>query len=300
MENTGISKEIKEFVPRKSKEEFFQDGEIIKELFEWTRNTIKRVEKIISDEFTLRVFNLAYRICWMVVNERATIKQIEDLIEPINQIDRFRNHSLAVAYTLFRLNKEYSLRESDIFFSIVRVLLPPSFYAKHYSAFVRENSLPHPISFRAPLSESEHEVEIDFGKTKSHIVAAIDKAIRLESENKELHKLIEEERIKRKTAELRIEEKQTKLNCLENDAFYKAVNINSILKYAQDQGNCDNNDIKIIRMMLLALCANKVPNDVIEAIKTLKLGGNITIGEQHNHGCQQFYGNITDSEFPSK
>ena len=70
MENTGISKEIKEFVPRKSKEEFFQDGEIIKELFEWTRNTIKRVEKIISDEFTLRVFNLAYRICWMVVNER--------------------------------------------------------------------------------------------------------------------------------------------------------------------------------------------------------------------------------------
>jgi len=297
MEYTGINKDKEEFVPRKSKEDFFRDGEIIKELYNWTSKTMCVVENKSSDELTLCVFNYAYRICWIKISKKMSIKRIDNFMTFEN--DTVRMHSWAVAYALLRLNNKFHPFK-DVDRIEITMLLPRYFYDRYYYIFVKSKSLSHPISFRASFSEEEQITEVDLAKTRKHILAAMDKAIKLEEENKELGKQLEEERRKREIAEQTVEGIQTKLNCLENDAFYKAVNINSILKYAQDKGNCDNNDIKTIRMMLLALCANKVPNDVIEAIKTLKLGGNITIGEQHNHGCQNFYGNITDSEFPSK
>lgn len=297
MEYTGISKEIKEFVPRENEEEFFRDGEVIKDLFKWTEELISNEPNLPCSYFTLSVFNQAYLICWLTVHEKVSIRRIND--ECVFGKDLERNHSWAVAYTLLRLHKELYPLTARIRMEIFKIL-PGDFYRRYYMDFVRGRSLSHPIDFRASFSEEEQITEVDLAKTRKYILAAMDKAIKLEEQNKELGKQLEEERRKREIAEQIVEGIQTKLNCLENDAFYKAVNINSILKYAQDQGNCDNNDIKTIRMMLLALCANKVSNDVIAAIKTLKLGGNVTIGEQHNHGCQQFYGNITDSEFPSK
>ena len=88
-------------------------------------------------------------------------------------------------------------------------------------------------------------------------------------------------------------ELQEKLDVWESDDFYKAVNIKTIIEYAQDTDNCDKNDGAIIKLMLLGLCANKGPDKVIRKIKTLKCGGKLNIGtvgqinpaatEVHNH-----------------
>lgn len=135
--------------------------------------------------------------------------------------------------------------------------------------------------------------EMDYVQTKCSIVAALDNAIALQNQNKELCKQLEEERNKREEAEFTIKTLKEKLDVWESDSFYKAVNINTILEYAQDSDNCDKNDVATIKLMLLGLCANKVPDKVIRKIKTLKCGGKLNIGsvgqintaatEVHNH-----------------
>ena len=108
-------------------------------------------------------------------------------------------------------------------------------------------------------------------------MGAMDKAIRLEIENEKLRKRLKMERATRENAEQTIKEKQAKLDIWENNAFYKAVNINTILQYVQNPKKCDKSDVKTIKLMLLALCANKVPNEVIEKIDALECGKTITI-----------------------
>ena len=139
----------------------------------------------------------------------------------------------------------------------------------------------------------EEDVKVDFAKAKDYLVAVMDEAARMQEENKLLGDQLRAEHAAREKVERTIRELQEKLEVWESDDFYKAVNIKTIIEYAQDTDNCDKNDVAIIKLMLLGLCANKVPDKVIRKIKTLKCGGNLNIGtvgqmnpaatEVHNH-----------------
>lgn len=139
----------------------------------------------------------------------------------------------------------------------------------------------------------EEDVKVDFAKAKDYLVAVMDETARMQEENKLLGEQLRAERAAREKVERTIRELQEKLDVWESDDFYKAVNIKTIIEYAQDTDNCDKNDVAIIKLMLLGLCANKVPDKVIRKIKTLKCGGNLNIGtvgqmnpaatEVHNH-----------------
>ena len=139
----------------------------------------------------------------------------------------------------------------------------------------------------------EEDVKVDFAKAKDYLVAVMDEAEHMQKENKLLSEELKAERMAREKAEQTIRQLQEKLDVWESDDFYKAVNIKTIIEYAQDTDNCDKNDVAIIKLMLLGLCANKVPDKVIRKIKTLKCGGKLNIGtvgqmnpaatEVHNH-----------------
>ena len=139
----------------------------------------------------------------------------------------------------------------------------------------------------------EEDVKVDFAKAKAYLLDVMDEAAKMQEENKLLSEQLQAERIAREKAEQTIRELQEKLDVWESDDFYKAVNIKTIIEYAQDTDNCDKNDVAIIKLMLLGLCANKVPDKVIRKIKTLKCGGKLNIGtvgqinpaatEVHNH-----------------
>lgn len=273
MEYTGISKEKEEFVPRKSKEEFLRDGEVIGELYNRTEDFLRREHIADYRGGTMVVFNHAYRICWMIVGEKAAFKQINDFIMPKGEI--IRNHSMAVAYALFRLNEGFYPFSHRTFFNLVKVL-PHSFYARCYADLVKGKGLSHPIDFRGSLLESNQESEIDFVQAKSNIIAALDEAIGLKDENKELRFMLGAQESMREEYERKAKILQQKLDVWENNVFYKAVNINTILKYAQDPSICDSVDMKAIQRMLLILCDDK-DKETKEKIKTMKLGGNIVI-----------------------
>ena len=140
----------------------------------------------------------------------------------------------------------------------------------------------------------EEEVKkVDFVQVKDFVVVAMEEAARIQEENKQLREQLQMERTAKEKAEQTIKELQEKLDVWESDDFYRAVNIKTIIEYAQDTDNCDKNDVSVIKLMLLGLCANKVPDKVIRKIKTLKCGGKLNIGtvgqinpsatEVHNH-----------------
>ena len=145
---------------------------------------------------------------------------------------------------------------------------------------------------------AKEQEEMDLAEVKSLVMGAMDQAIRMQQENKELRHQLEEERARREKAEQTIKTQQEKLDTWESDDFYRAVNINTILEYAQDPDNCDKTDVTVIKLMLLALCSNKVPDDIIRKIKRLRCGGKLNIGsvgqinpaatEVHNHYHQNF------------
>ena len=139
----------------------------------------------------------------------------------------------------------------------------------------------------------EEAKKMDFVQVKDYVVAAMEEAAKMQEENWQLREQLQKERAAREDAEQLIMELQKKLDVWESDDFYRAVNIKTILEYAQDTDNCDKNDVSVIKLMLLGLCANKVPDKVIRKIKTLKCGGKLNIGtvgqmnpaatEVHNH-----------------
>ena len=290
MKCTGVGKEKEEFVPRKSKEEFFRDGEMIEELYRLTDGLICNELNVTFHNLTLHVFNYAYRICWMIVAEKKSVTQIDDSMKI--ESDTERNYSLAVALALLRLNKDFYPTSNHR--GELSGKMSKRFFHDRYSKYISEKTVPYPIDFCAPLPEP-----IDFVNVKNNVMAAMDEAIKLENENKELRRQLEGEKSKREATERTIAEKQAKLDAWESDKFYKAVNINTIFEYAQSN-TCSQNNREAIKLTLLALCANKVSDYIIEKIKALECGGNVRIEKQENHGCQNFYGPITDSEFPSK
>ena len=139
----------------------------------------------------------------------------------------------------------------------------------------------------------KEQEEMDLAEVKSLVMGAMDQSIKMQQENKALRLQLEEERTRREKAEQTIKTQQEKLDAWESDDFYRAVNINTILEYAQDPDNCDKTDVTVIKLMLLALCSNKVPDDIIRKIKRLRCGGKLNIGsvgqinpaatEVHNH-----------------
>lgn len=272
MENTSISREG-EFVPRKSKDEFFRDGEVIETLFNWTDFLICMELNVPCHEFTLSVYNHAYYICWMIVERHTFVENIDSLITFEN--DLVRNHSWAVAKTLLSLNMKFYPIRLKIYQKIT-MMYSKDLYERHYSNSIKGKILSYPIGFRIPLNKLEQVEEIGFAQAKNYVMDTMNKAIKLQEEYKELLWQLQVEKTRREEAEQTIKKQQKKLEAWENDSFYKAVNIQTILKYVQE-GDCDKKDVAAIKLMLLAMCANKVSDDVIEKIKTLKCGGNVTI-----------------------
>ena len=269
MEYINIGKEKENFVPRKSSEEFFRDGEVIEELYEWTDSSMANMYGFAYGEYTFKVFNHAYYICWLLINEKGSVSKIHDSI--LFENDVVQEYSYAVAYALYRLNIHFIPLTHNISRQFDRIL-SRDFYSEIYCDFMMKKTLSHPINFRVPLPEP-----IDFVEARDYITNAIEQAIQLQTENKELRKQLESERKQRESLEQIIKSQQEKLDVWESDSFYKAVNINTILKYAQNPENCGENDVKTIKLMLLDLCASKVPADVIKKIKTLICGKIITI-----------------------
>ena len=95
----------------------------------------------------------------------------------------------------------------------------------------------------------------------------------------------------------------TLYNKLENDELCKVVNLETIAKYGLRQTN--STKVQVIVDMLNRLCVGKgcVPEPLRQKIEELE--EHIIALEtprpvtQNNHGCQNFYGNITDSDFHS-
>ena len=146
----------------------------------------------------------------------------------------------------------------------------------------------------------EEDVKVDFAKAKDYLVAVMDETARMQEENKLLGEQLRAERAAREKVERTIRELQEKLDVWESDDFYKAVNIKTIIEYAQDTDNCDKNDVAIIKLMLLGLCANKVPDKVIRKIKTLKCGGNLNIGTvgQMNPAATEVHNHYHNNDYP--
>ena len=280
MECKGISKENDKFVPRKNADEFFRDGIVVKELYQKTFELINDCSSL-SIISILDVFNNAYQICRARLFQKPFISIIR------NKEKKDFVYSVALVLIMFH-RKFYSI--SDVTISNLRSSIRPSIW-EIYETFAEGKSLSHPIDFCKPTPEPEFDV--DLAIAKNYMLSAMDKAIRLEEENKLLSEQLQAERIAREKAEQTIRELQEKLDVWESDDFYKAVNIKTIIEYAQDTDNCDKNDVAIIKLMLLGLCANKVPDKVIRKIKTLKCGGKLNIGtvgqinpaatEVHNH-----------------
>ena len=306
MEYTGIGKGKEEFVPRKHYEEFYRDGETIKELYEFTDGLMGEESNIPYGEYTLQVFNHAYHICWMIINEKTPVRNICASIEFENDV--VQKYSWAVAYAILRLHEKFSLVEDNVYKDLARIL-PKGFYAEYYSSFVHEKNVTCPLEFsilfRFSPYESVSTKSIDFAKAKIQILDTMNKAIKLQKEYDELRDelhatYIEATDYKNDIKELQEQNAllQQKINKLENDSFYKAVNINTIVEYVQNADDLDKTDVATIKLMLLTLCANKVPNDVIEKIKNLKRGGNVTIGPvgQLNPAATQIHNHYYDKE----
>lgn len=289
MEYTGIGKEKEEFVPRKGKEEFFRDGEVVKELYCRTDALICEERNVPFHNYTLCVFNHAYYICWKFLHESVLVNRIgKTVIFENRMVEKF---SWVVAYALLRLHEKFYPIEHGDYVSLFSKF-PCELYERHYNPLAQGMSLSKPLSFCVPLPGQE----MNFSKARSYVTAALGEGARLQEENKELRKRLEAEEKLRKKAEWEMKALQQKLDAWENNAFYKAVNIETIFEYAQSK-RCSENNREAIRNTLLYLCSNKVDDDVIDKIRNLELGGNVTIGTQINNNCQQFSGPIINSEF---
>lgn len=307
MEYLDINKGKGEFVPRKHYEEFFRDGNVIERLYDFTEGSMAEKYNVPYGEYTLKVFNHAYNICWMFINGKSSIKDIDRTI--IFENDLVQNYSWAVAYALFRLQvKYYPLTErTRMDFAM---MLPKDFYSEHYTDFMKGKSLSRRINFRGSEPESE-EGDIDFVKAMDYMKAAMTKAEKLQKENKELHKqlitVLRESAIDKNFIKELQEQNailKQKVNKLENDELCKVVNLESITKYGLRQ--TEPQIVQDIVNMLSRLCIDKrcIPEPLQARIKDLEdhiiALKKPSISVQNNHGCQNFYGNITDSSFPTK
>ena len=138
-------------------------------------------------------------------------------------------------------------------------------------------------------TNGEREPEADFAKVVEGVLGLMNKVKRLQEENMVLRE---------ENALL-----QQKVYKLENDELCKVVNLETIAKYGLRQTHPKT--VQIIVNMLNRLCVGKgcVPDRLRSRIEDLE--DHIMELEspqpmaQHNHGCQNFYGTIKDSDFHS-
>ena len=138
-------------------------------------------------------------------------------------------------------------------------------------------------------TDNGNEPEADFAKAIEGVMALMSMVKQLQEENKELR---EENTLLRQ-----------QVNKLQNDELCKVVNLETIAKYGLRQTHPKT--VQIIVNMLNRLCVGKgcVPDRLRSRIEDLE--DHIMELEspqpmaQHNHGCQNFYGTIKDSDFHS-
>lgn len=309
MEYTGIMKEKEEFVPRKHYKEFYRDGEMIEELYDFTDRSIGENYNMPYGKYTLKVFNHAYYICWMFIKGKGSVREIDSSITFEN--DLVRNYSWAVAYALFRLQIYFYPLTGRTRMDFA-MMLPEGFYKCHFAGFTKEKSMSYPIDFCGSLPEPEPmEDDIDFARAMDYLNVAMctmSQAVKVQEENKELHEQLmaaHKESANDKNLIKDLQEQNAllkqKVNKLENDELCKVVNLESIAKYGLRQ--TDPHIVQDIVNMLSRLCIDKrcIPEPLQVKIEDLE-NHIVTLkaprpSVQNNHGCQQFYAPVTDSDF---
>ena len=139
-------------------------------------------------------------------------------------------------------------------------------------------------------TDNGNEPEADFAKAIEGVMALMSMVKQLQEENKELRE---------ENTQLR-----QQVNKLQNDELCKVVNLETIAKYCLRQTHTKT--VQIIVNMLNRLCVGKgcVPEPLQTRIEDLE--NHIMALEHpqpnvhHNHGCQNFYGQINQSSFPTK
>ena len=132
--------------------------------------------------------------------------------------------------------------------------------------------------------------EADFAKAIDGVVALMNKVKALQEENKALR---DENAVLKQ-----------QVNKLQNDELCKVVNLDTIAKYCLRLTHAKT--VQVIVNMLNRLCVGKgcVPAPLQTRIEDLENHimelENPQPNVHHNHGCQNFYGQINQSSFPTK
>lgn len=283
---------------RDTKEEFIAEGAMMKALYEKVEELlIKRGDGSYSAQRVLRIFNYANNIFWQLTNLGEDKPDTQYVDTERNPNVRIMTYSLTfVLLKMFGMYSQLSEafkeqlhhHKSDNWAWELMIL------AEQYETDKPE---PHP----APKAEP-----VDFDTTLHQVTAALAEAQRLKQENESLRHKLEEEKKRREhdvkhwkalnnmqadtmsALLLKHNAVEQKLAAWENNKFYQAVNIGTIVDYAQGQ---KENKLDVIKMMLLELCANKVDNDVLQKIKDLRSGGTFNIDK-----VGQMYPNATHVE----
>lgn len=160
--------------------------------------------------------------------------------------------------------------------------------SKHEGGYV----LPKPDGeiLRDSTTDKAGELEADFAKAIDGVVALMNKVKALQEENKVLRE---------ENASLK-----QQVNKLQNDELCKVVNLDTIAKYCLRLTHAKT--VQVIVNMLNRLCVGKgcVPVPLQTRIEDLENHimelENPQPNVHHNHGCQNFYGQINQSSFPTK
>ena len=157
---------------------------------------------------------------------------------------------------------------------------------KHLEESFREQEM---TEKKGTLQEERPGLDVDFQNALQGMANLMHKAQRAQSENNELRK---------QNALL-----QETVRKLENDELAQVVNLETIVRYAYSQKN--PKVVRIIANMLARLCFDKGCCLEVVRVKVLELEDYAAHLEapqpvsQTNHGCQQFYAPVTESEFHS-
>ena len=134
MEYTGIGKEKEEFVPRKSMQEFFRDGEVVEELYRLTFRMIIHYSSLKSNN-VLDIFNNAYQIC------RSHLFQ-QSFVIKFRNTER-KDFSYAVALVLVQLHQKFYSISEEAVLSLKSKITPRVW--REFQTFAKNYELARPI-----------------------------------------------------------------------------------------------------------------------------------------------------------
>ena len=283
MENKNTK--AKGWIWRHEKEMFFADGAMIQALYEKMDDILRGLHTgFHKPERTLRVFNYAYDFCWQLTENHQS--RLDTLFVDSDGNANVRIMTYTLAFVLLNIHNKFDeldestqdllqRRQSDRWTWELLLL------AKNY-----QTDSPAPAT----------DEPLDFDKVRLLVTAALTTGKKLQAENESLRRKLETEnqmhenivaswKLSCDSLSQKLDTLRQQLAAWENNKFYQAVNIGTIVDYAQGQ---KENKLDVIKMMLLELCANKVDDDVIQKIKDLRSGGTFNINE-----VGQMYPNAT-------